>query len=206
MKTIVLASRKGGSGKTSNTRNLAVALSKQNKRVLLVDTDLQGSLTSWWNRRKSDDIQLLVVPYAQINEAKLKAEAAGFDYLLVDTPPDSNEAIEGTVGIADFVLIPCKASPDDLSAIGQTLRLVRDLDKPFAFILNEAKPNTSLLALALETLSQLGPLAPTQYNHTAHPTAAVSGNTVLDVNINSKPSDDVNKLYGYVVQRIGELA
>lgn len=45
MKTIVITNNKGGVGKTTVTYGLAQALSKRGKRVLLIDSDPQGSLS-----------------------------------------------------------------------------------------------------------------------------------------------------------------
>ncbi len=50
MFTVVVASQKGGAGKTTLARNLAVAAGAG---AALVDTDPQGSLTDWWNRREA---------------------------------------------------------------------------------------------------------------------------------------------------------
>ena len=47
MKTIALLNQKGGSGKTTISINMAEALRRQNKNVVLVDSDPQGSARDW---------------------------------------------------------------------------------------------------------------------------------------------------------------
>lgn len=48
-KTISIINQKGGVGKTTTTANLAYALSKKGKKVLVVDFDQQASLTNYLN-------------------------------------------------------------------------------------------------------------------------------------------------------------
>ncbi|MCL4825249.1 MAG: ParA family protein, partial [Anaerolineales bacterium] len=49
MKTLVLASQKGGAGKTTLAAHIAVAAELAGAGpVVLIDTDPQGSLSAWW--------------------------------------------------------------------------------------------------------------------------------------------------------------
>lgn len=57
MYTIVVANFKGGVGKTTITRNLGAMLAKSGKRVLLVDTDWQSTLTTSLNVKYVLDIE-----------------------------------------------------------------------------------------------------------------------------------------------------
>lgn len=59
-KTTVMAvvNQKGGTGKTTTCENLGIGLAKEGKKVLLVDTDPQASLTISLGYPRPDDLQI----------------------------------------------------------------------------------------------------------------------------------------------------
>ena len=163
MKTIVIAARKGGAGKTTLTRNLAVAASADGLKVLCVDLDPQASLRGWWERREADAPSMLDRdPQPPEIKASLAAVSQAFDLCLIDTPPTRAEWLNEALVNADLVLIPVRPSPDDLRAVGNTLAGVSRARIPFAFVMSQT-PRARITEEAARVLEQHGRVAPVKH-------------------------------------------
>ena len=64
-KVIAVTNQKGGVGKTTTTANLGIGLAQQNKRVLLIDADAQGSLTLSLGYPKPDELPITLADIMQ---------------------------------------------------------------------------------------------------------------------------------------------
>ena len=200
MHVIVVANQKGGAGKTTLCRNLAVAAGDD---VALIDRDPQGSLTSWWNRREAETPTLVPVtgPLADTIEA---LREAGAKMVFIDTPPAANANLAGIIAIANFVLIPVRPTPDDLDAVGPTLDLIAAARKPFGFVLSQAKARTRLAIEAVPELAQHGRVAPVViYDRIDYPTAALSGRGVTEVGDN-QAAFEIKQLLTYVLTQLAK--
>ena len=160
MKTIVVTSQKGGSGKTTLTAHLAVEVERSGDGpAWIIDTDKQGTLSLWHDRRESETPQRADVPFARLAQGLgvLKGQSAA--YCFIDTPPTISEQSESVLDLADLVVIPVRPSPADLWAVSETVSLVKNAAKPFLFVITQAKGHATITAQTIAALSEHGRVA-----------------------------------------------
>src|SRR5437879_398351 len=162
MKIIVVASQKGGSGKTTLAAHLAVTIERRGcGPAVLLDLDPQATLSGWWNQREAQTPACAAAQNLIVLPDKLAELAeAGFAWAVVDTPPAIGATNRVAIEAADLVVIPTRASPHDLNALGSTLEIVQAASKPFVFVLNSAKPGTAIATHAVALLWDYGPVCP----------------------------------------------
>ncbi len=106
-KVIVAATAKGGAGKSTSIACLAIYWSMQGRKVGLVDTDDNQTLTRW-HSKGSLLSKLPIRTETEIDEVLPAIEAlkARNDLVLVDCAGANTQATIFAVGAADLVLIP----------------------------------------------------------------------------------------------------
>ena len=193
MRIIVVASQKGGVGKTTIAGHLGV-MAEQSKEgpVALIDTDPQGSLASWWNERTNEAPLFARVEIGKLTEHLQALAKGGIKLAIIDTPPSVTEMIQQVLRTADLVLIPTRPSPHDLRAVGSTVELVENAGKRMIFVINGAAPRARIAGEAAVALSQHGTVAPvTLYQRTDFASSMIDGRTVQEIDPKGRSAEEI---------------
>jgi chromosome partitioning protein len=205
VRTIVIASRKGGAGKTTLATLLAVEAARVGAGpVALLDLDPMRGLSLWWEVRAAET-PVLIGPEGGPGAAVAAARAAGAAILLVDTPPAASPVVADAVALADLVLVPVQPSPHDLRAVGATVEAARRVRRPIVFVINRTKPRVRLTGEAAIALSQHGTVAPVMLaDRAAYAAAAIDGRAAPEIEPSGAAASEAGQLWAYVASRMEE--
>ena len=161
MKTILVASSKGGVGKTTIATQLAAQAAIEGLNTVLVDADPQGSSTRWAERRA--DLPSAVLPVDGTRKAWQKRVPEDAQRVVIDAPAGAMTGeLEPYLDIADAVVVPVPPSALDIEATVPFLNAlakhprVRKGELPVALVGNKLKPWTNASQQAMDVLRQWG--------------------------------------------------
>jgi chromosome partitioning protein len=125
MRSILVANRKGGCGKTMAAITLAAALAGDGVRVALADADGQKSALHWLKARPAGAAAVAALDWS--HKGDIGDAPKGFDWLVIDAPG----ALKGTraealVAESDALVAPVLPSAFDADS---TRRFLRDIEE-----------------------------------------------------------------------------
>lgn len=158
MLKVVVASMKGGAGKSTIALNLAAEAARRGMRTLFVDADPQASASLFAAARPADRPPFRTVRMGETLHRDLPDLAASFALVIVDTPGVDAQVLRGALASADVVLSPVRPAAADLWRAEDFLALVARLGAkapPVAMVLSQVPPRTRLAAEAAEHLASI---------------------------------------------------
>lgn len=112
MRTVLVANRKGGVGKTLIAVTLASALANRDQRVALADADRQQSSTAWLNVRPGDVSRIRGLDWSKASD--IGEHPKKLDWLIIDAPGAlKGSKAEALIAEAEAVLTPVQPSVFD---------------------------------------------------------------------------------------------
>ena len=204
MKVISLVTQKGGCGKTTLATCLAVAAQQCGKKVVILDTDPQGTASQWWESRDFDTPALLEVKGNEIAQAVRAAAEQRYDLALIDTPARAEPVNAAAAQAADFCVIPCQPTLADMRAQSPTVQALGRLDKRGAFVLTRCQPRGQRVKEAERGLRVFGlPVAPVVIvNRNAYPDAYGNGLGVTEYQPDGKAAGETLALWSWLGRKM----
>jgi chromosome partitioning protein len=200
MKTVAIASQKGGTGKTTTAVHLATAATLGGFDAVVIDLDPQGSAATWGDDRGDNAPEVISGQASRLNVLLESAAREGFDLVVIDTGPAADAAARRSAELADLVLIPCRPSAFDLRAIRTTLDLVEATRTPAFVLLNAAPIRSRAVDEARGVVEGMGarvaPLVICQRAAYGH--SVIAGQTAQEFEPEGKAAEEIAALWQWV--------
>ncbi len=212
---VLFGSEKGGTGKSTLASNVAVALAKQGRDVMLVDTDRQLTASHWADRRNAED-GLAAVHCAEKHGNVYHAVrdlAQRYQDVVIDAGGRDSEELRTSLVAAQRVYVPLKPSQPDLETLlhmNELVQLARGMNPvlqartilsmaPTHPLVSDAQEASDLLA----ELSEFRPSEVAICERKAYRDAMAEGRGVVELG-NEKAAAEIEVLVKEILDGTGE--
>jgi chromosome partitioning protein len=212
MIVLSVLARKGGTGKSTAVRCLAVEALKAGRRVVILDADPQPTCHRWGQRRAAVGIPvpLVVVPSPRGIANQIDGlRAQGVDLVLIDTPPTATPVVNAALDSSTGAVVVTRPNPEDLESVQESLRVAGAQKRLVGVILWQSPPDKRVRAVSMarEALEAMGAeVCPTAVSASiSYPYAYAEALTPQEREPEGRARAELAEVWGWL-QRIGLLA
>jgi chromosome partitioning protein len=151
---ISITQSKGGSTKTTTAINLSGTLKDYGYSVALIDCDKDKPDASRW-AGKSNEIDFVFQVFDDKPLDKVNKIKKDHDFVIFDTPPNSQPLALKAIMMSDLVILPVSDSGIDQDNVKESCQTAIMANKPYMFLASKIKKNTKVSQGLLEGLKEL---------------------------------------------------
>ena len=210
LRTIVVAARKGGAGKSTLAVHLALSAHLRGRKAVLADADPQRSTTEAMLGRVGGGPLLADALKLGLGTIHARAQAQNADRLVVDTPGGPGPTLSEAMSLADLVLLVARPTFFDIAASVRTFAEARTMGVASLIVINQAPParggeEHASVAKALEALrvTNLPIAARVVHARNVFQTSMASGHSVEELGP-SPAAAEIAALWDAVEARLAE--
>jgi chromosome partitioning protein len=205
---ISFQNQKGGVGKTTLSINVAHAIAMTGVRVLLVDTDPQGSVRDWAAVRED------IPPFHVIGMDRptihrdLPEMTNNYDHIVIDAPPRVSELARSAILASDCIVIPVQPSPYDVWAAKEIVAIIKEASVfkekiKSTFVINRKITNTAIGREVIDALQiyDLPVLESQICQRVLFAESAANGKTIFEVDPLSQGAEEIQKLTNEILKK-----
>ena len=205
---ISFQNQKGGVGKTTVSINVAAALALTGLRVLIVDSDPQGSVRDWASVREDTPPFHVIGMDRPTIHRDLPAMTENYDHIIIDAPPRVSELARSAILASDCVVIPVQPSPYDVWAAKEIVAIINEAavfkeNIKSVFVINRKITNTAIGREVKDALQVYNlPVLDAQVcQRVLFAESAATGKTIFEVDPLSQAAMEIQTLTNEILKK-----
>jgi chromosome partitioning protein len=200
MKIVALLNQKGGVGKTTLATNIATKLYLNHEKVLLIDSDPQGSARDW-HAAGSSEVPVIGLDRPTLDK-DIQKVASNFDWVIIDGAPQLTDMAISAIKCSHLIIIPVQPSPYDIWASADLVEVIKhrqqinDTQPKAYFCISRKISNTTLSKEVSEVLE--GYKLPLMKSYTSqrivYAKSAAEGKAVFDIQKANEAIEEITNI------------